>query len=422
MSDCKARFWKSSYVLSMIKEKYGKTRTSYKLWERGEILEKGDNDMRRLLMIPGPTNVPVRVMKAMAKPIINHRGTEFNALYDSILGNLRYAFQTENDVFALTSSGTGGVECAIANIVSKGDRIIVPVNGEFSSRVKENIEKFGGIPIELPVKWGEAPTVDMIEKALEREKDVSALFVVSNETSTGTAIKDLAKMGEISKKHGLLFLVDAISNLAGDPLPVDKWNVDVCITCSQKCLACPPGLSLISVSDNAWKKIQKGTSQSFYFNLLKFKRYLERKETPYTPAIPLYFALDEGLKMLKEEGLDNRIVRHEKCARAFYEAIEAIGLELFAVKQYRSNTVIAIKNPKGIDMNEMRKMMKEKYGIVISGGMGAIRDSIFRIGSMGIVSKREVKATVNALEKSLSSLGYKFEVGKGIAAVERILK
>lgn len=378
--------------------------------------------MRSLLMIPGPTNVPARVMKAMSKPIINHRGLEFYELYDSILVGLQYTFQTKNDVFALTASGTGGVECAIANIVSRGDRIIVPVNGEFSLRVKTNVERFGGIPIEMPVKWGEAPTAGMVEEVLEREKNLKGLFIVSNETSTGVAIKDLAEMGKISKKYGLLFFVDAISNLAGDPLPVDKWNVDVCVTCSQKCLACPPGLSPISVSDDAWKKIQKSGSQSFYFDLPKFKSYLGRKETPNTPAISLYYALDEGLKMLREEGLENRIARHEKCARAFYDAMEAIGLELFAVKQYRSNTVIAVKNPKGIDADEMRRIMDEKYGVEIAAGMGAMRDSTFRIGSMGIISDREVKATVDALEKALSSLGYNFEVGSGVAAAMHALK
>ena len=378
--------------------------------------------MQSILMIPGPTNVPIRVLKAMTKPMINHRGPEFQLLYDSILENLKYAFQTKNDVFALSASGTGGVECAVANVISKGDRVIVPLNGEFSLRVKETVERFGGVPIEVTVKWGEAPTVTIIKEALEREKNTKALFVVYNETSAGTTIKDLENMGDLCKKHGLLFIVDAISNFAGDSLPVDKWNVDVCIACSQKCIACPPGLSLISVSANAWKKIQKDIPQSFYFDLLKFKKYLERKETPYTPVLPLYFALDEGLKMLKEEGLENRITRHEKCAGAFYEALDAIRLELFSAKQFRSNTVIAVKNPKGVNADEMRKKMREEHGIVIAGGMGAIRDSTFRIGSMGMVSKKEVKATITALEKSLASLGYKLDMGKGVESVERNLK
>ncbi|MDQ1279958.1 MAG: Alanine--glyoxylate aminotransferase family protein [Thermoproteota archaeon] len=378
--------------------------------------------MQHLLMIPGPTNVPARIMNAMSRPIINHRGPEFYELYDSILKGLKYAFQTENDVFALTASGTGGVECAIANIVTRGDRIIVPVNGEFSLRVKTNVERLGGVPIEIPVKWGEAPTAGMIEEALEKEKDVKGLFVVSNETSSGAAIKDLEDMGKISEKHDLIFFVDAISNLGGDPLLVDKWKVDVCVTCSQKCLACPPGLSPISISDNSWKKIEKNGSQSFYFDLPKYKSYLQRKETPNTPCIPLYYALDEGLRMLNEEGLENRIIRHEKCANAFYTALEAIGLELFARKQYRSNTVIAFKNPRGVDAGAMRRMMIEKYGVEIAAGMGAVRETTSRIGSMGIVSAKEVEETVNALEKSLSSLGFKFESGSGVAAARHSLK
>jgi len=369
-------------------------------------------------MIPGPTNVPYQIIKAMAKPMISHRGAAFHTLYDNISTNLKYVFQTENDVFTLTSSGTGGVECAVANIISKGDRVIVPVHGDFSLRLKDTVKKFGGIPVELIVKWGNAPTVGMIEETLENEMDVKGVFVVYNETSTGVTIRDLAKIGEVCRKHNVLFVVDAISNLGGDYLNVDEWNVDLCITGSQKCLACPPGLSMISVSNKAWKMIKIKGDNSYYFDLLKFKKYHKKKETPYTPAIPLFFALEEGLKMLKEEGLKNRIIRHKECSKAFYEAAETIGLELYAAKPVRSNTVITIKNPQGIDTNMMRKIMREKYGVLISGGMGAIKESTFRIGSMGIVSKKEVKITINALENALLSLGYKLEKGEGKRTIE----
>ncbi len=360
---------------------------------------------KQLIMLPGPTNVPDRVINAMTRPIINHRGPEFRELYDNLLEKLKYAFQTENDVFVLTSSGTGAVECAIGNIVSPGDKIAVPVNGVFSQRLKEKIEVFGGVPIEIPIEWGKAASPEQIAGAVA-EQEVKAIAVVYNETSTGATMRGLDEVGKIAAEHDLLFIVDAISILGGDELPVDRWNIDICITGSQKCLACPPGLSMISVSDRAWEVIERTKSRTYYFNLLKIREFHERKETPFTPALPLWFALDEALSMLMEEGLEARIKRHERCARAFYGAIKELGLELFADERWLSNTVIAVKNPQGIADKDIRAIMREKYGVVIAGGMGKLKGAMFRIGNMGVVSEREVAATMSALRGALSELGY----------------
>ncbi|MDI6820473.1 MAG: alanine--glyoxylate aminotransferase family protein [Candidatus Hodarchaeaceae archaeon] len=360
---------------------------------------------KQLIMLPGPTNVPERVMNAMTKPIINHRGPEFRELYDSLLKKLRYAFQTKNDVFTLTSSGTGGVECAISNILSPGDKVLVPVNGVFSQRLKEKIETFGGSPIEIPVKWGAAATPDQIADAAEGQ-DVKAIAVVYNETSTGVTARVLNEIGKIAEEHDALYIVDAISILGGDELPVDKWGIDICIAGSQKCLACPPGLALISISGHAWEVIRQTRSKAYYFNLLKIQEFHERKETPFTPALTLWYALDEALTMLEEEGLEKRIKRHEECARAFYDAVREFGLEPFADEHWLSNTVIAVKNPPGITDKEIRDLMREKHGVVIAGGMGQLKGTMFRIGSMGIITGREVAATVQALRSSLEELGY----------------
>lgn len=360
---------------------------------------------KQLIMLPGPTNVPERVMNAMTKPIINHRGPEFRELYDSLLKKLRYAFQTKNDVFILTSSGTGGVECAISNMISPGDKVVVPVNGVFSQRLKEKIKTFGGSPIEIPVKWGEAATPEQIADAAEG-RDVKAIAVVYNETSTGVTARVLNKIGNIAEEHDALYIVDAISILGGDELLVDKWGIDICIAGSQKCLACPPGLALISISDRAWEVIRQTKSKAYYFNLLKILEFHKRKETPFTPALTLWYALDEALTMLEEEGLEKRIKRHEECARAFYDAIREVGLELFADEHWLSNTVIAVKNPPGITDEEIRNLMREKHGVVIAGGMGRLKGTMFRIGSMGTITRREVAATVQALRSSLEELGY----------------
>jgi len=378
-------------------------------------------ERKQLLMIPGPTNVPDRILQAMSRPMVNHRGPEFHELYDRIMENMRYAFKTKGDTYALTASGTGGVEAVIANVVERGGKIIVPVNGDFSHRIVENVEYFGGVSVVLDVEWGKAPTASMIEQAVERERDAKVLFLIYNETSTGATTREMPEIAKVARKNNLLLVVDAISNFAGDTLPMDQWGVDIVVAGSQKCLACPPGLALVAMNSRAWDFVKNRKPQSNYWSFHKYKAFNDRKETPFTPAVSLYYALDEALQMLKEEGLENGIARHAKMAGAFYAAAEALGLELFAEPSCRSNTVIAIKNPQGINVRQMRTVMHENYSVVITGGMGAIRDTTFRIGSMGTVSPMEVRSTVEALEKGLEAVGYKFEPGAGVLAAEKAL-
>jgi aspartate aminotransferase-like enzyme len=371
------------------------------------------------LMIPGPTNVPDRILQAMGKPMINHRGQEFHRLYDRLVENMRYLFQTKGDVYALTSSGTGGVEAIIANVMERGEKIIVPVNGDFSHRIAGNVEYFGGDPIVLEVEWGKTPTATLIEEAVEKEPDAKVLFVIYNETSTGTLTKEMREIAKIARKYDRLLAVDAISNLGGDLLPMEEWGVDIVVGGSQKCLACPPGLALVALGQRAWEFVKPRKAGSNYWDFHKYKSFDARKETPFTPAVNLYFALDEALLMLREEGLENRIARHAKMSGAFYAAVKALGLELFADPSCRSNTVVAVKNPSGVNVGKMRQIMEEKYGVIITGGMGAVRDTTFRIGSMGIVSPIEVRETVEALEHGLEAVGYKFNSGAGLEAAER---
>ena len=373
---------------------------------------------KKFMMIPGPTNVADRVMTAMQKPMISHRSPEFRALYESIAGNLRYLFQTEGDIFVLTVSGTGGIEAAVGNSVTPGDRILVPVFGLFSERMKEAIVRRGGKPVELSLGWGTAPTADQVREVVEQESDLKAIAVVYNETSTGATVRDLPEIGEIARENNLLFIVDAVSILGGDELPVDEWSVDLCVTASQKCVACPPGLALVSVSEKAWNAIEE-TNRPFYFDMVKMRSFSERSETPFTPAVPLFFALDEALRMIREEGLDSRFRRHKMCSDAFYDAIEALGLEAFPDEKVRSNTVIAFNKPEGLDNAEVRRIMSEEYNVVIAGGAGKLKEAIFRIGCMGIVSEAETLLTMNALESALADLGYPVEKGTGMEAARR---
>jgi aspartate aminotransferase-like enzyme len=361
-------------------------------------------------MVPGPTNVPLNIMRAMQKPIINHRGPEFRELYKRLLENLKYAFKTKNDVFPLTCSGTGGVECSIANVISPGDKVVIPINGVFSERMREEIVQFGGAPVEIPVEWGSACSANEIESTVETEKDIKAIALVYNETSTGTTLRDLPEIGKIAKKYDKLLIVDAVSILAGDHLPVDEWNIDICVAGSQKCLACPPGLALVSVSEKAYEVIAKNKHRSPYFDLVKCRESKKNLETPFTPALPLFYALDEALKMLMKEGLENRIHRHRVCAEAFYNAFEAAGLKMLAKEEFRSNTVIAVWKPEKIDEKKFRDLLREKYRVSIAGGMGKLKGHIVRIGSMGIVAQREVLTTVEAMLKALKDLNYEEEI------------
>lgn len=371
-------------------------------------------------MLPGPTNVPDRVMRAMIKPIISHRGSEFAALYESIEENLRYVFQTRGDVFILTSSGTGGVDCAISNTVNPGDKVIVPVFGVFSERTKEKIIRIGGEAIELSIKWGKAPTAEEIAQVVEREKDVKSIALIYNETSTGVTVRDLHEIGKIARKNDLLLIVDAISILGGDHLPVDDWNVDLCVTGGQKCLACPPGLAMVSVSDRAWGTIKETAARLYYFDLVRFQEFSEKKQTPFTPALPIFYALDEALKMIREEGLGERFRRHATCAEAFYEALEALKLKPYPDKDVRSNTVIAVNAPADVDDAEVREVMKERYNVMIGGGMGKLKGSTLRIGCMGMISEAKTLQTVNALENALMDVGHNVGIGAGIEAAKKV--
>jgi len=376
----------------------------------------------QLIMLPGPTNVPPRVYAAMCKPMINHRGAEFHDLYARMLDNGKKVFQTENDLFVLTSSGTGGVECAASNILQPGEKILVPVGGTFGERLAGAFKIYGAQVVELKVEMGFAPTSEQVRDVLNREKDIKAVAVIYNETSTGTTVRDLPEIGRAAKEKGALFIVDAISVLGGDDLPVDRWGVDVCITASQKALATPPGLALISVSKDAWAMIDRAKPRTEYFDLIKYRKFRdEKKETPFTPAVNLFYAMDEAFQMILEMGVDSWIMRHKKAARAYYAAFKGMGLSFFAEERSRSTVVVAVNMPPGISAKDLRDRLRKKYGVVVAGGFGNLKDSIFRIGNMGIVTPREVITTVSAVEAALFELGYLGTLGSGLKAAVPLL-
>lgn len=357
-------------------------------------------------MLPGPTNVPNRVMNAMLAPIINHRSEDFRILYKSIIEKTQKLFQTESDIVLLSASGTGAVEASVVNLIKKGDKVVIPVNGEFSTRLADLIDSWGGQSIRIESPFGENPPYEKFEQAFDEHNDIKALYAVYNETSTGTTIRYMDKLGDLCTKKGCFFVADSVSILGGDELPTDKWNVDICITASQKAIAAPPGVSPISISPKAKKYIQDNTSPILYFNLKRyFKYYQEHSETPFTPALPLCYAYSEALDMILEEGLDRRIERHRQCADAFYTGLGSMGLSPFAKPDARSNVVIAVNYLPGIEDKKFRDILSNGFKVLVAGGFGNLKGKVFRIGSMGEVNKYHVMRTLSSVESALRMLG-----------------
>jgi aspartate aminotransferase-like enzyme len=377
--------------------------------------------MEYLVMLPGPTNVPNRVMNAMLAPMINHRSDDFRVLYRSIVEKTQKVFMTENDIVLLTTSGTGAVEASVVNLIKKGDKAVIPVNGEFSTRLADLIDSWGGQAIRINSSPGENPSYDKFEEAFDKDKDIKALYAVYNETSTGTTLRYMDKLGELAARKGAYFIADAVSILGGDELPVDKWNVDICVSASQKALAAPPGVAPISISKRAKKQMQENPPPTQYLNLKRyFKYYEEHFETPFTPALPLYYAFREALEMVLEEGMENRIKRHRVCAEAFYSGLSALGLTPFAKQDARSNTIIALNYMDGMDDKKFRGLLSSEFRVLIAGGFSNLKGKVFRVGSMGEVDRYHVMRTIASIASTMNMLGIKTNPEATSVAMEKL--
>ncbi len=375
-------------------------------------------------MLPGPTNVPERVTRAMVTHIINHRSPDFVELYSDVIEKTQKVFQTQNDVVALTSSGTGAVEASVVNLIKKGDKVIIPVNGEFSSRLSQMIEWQGADVVKLQTEPGTNATFDQIKEAFDNNKDVKAFYVVHNETSTGTMVNYLDKISDLTSRNDAFYVVDSVSLLGGVELPVDKWNIDVCMTGSQKAIAAPPGISPISVSPRAKKYMNENPPPTMYFNLSRyFKYYEESKQTPFTPALPLLYAFREALDMILEEGLEARYRRHKICSDALYSGLSAIGLTPFVkTEEDRSISIIALNYLEGLEDSTFRNTLAEKFRVLVAGGFGNLKGKVFRVGCMGEVHRYHVMRTISAISSTLSMMGYKTNSVDALKTAEEKLK
>jgi len=357
------------------------------------------------LRIPGPTPCPDEVLQAMTKQMINHRGPEFGQIVSDATDNLKQLFQTKNDLFLLTGSGTGGLEAAVVNTLSPGDKVLSVSIGVFGERFATIAQQFGAEVIPLGFEWGKAADVDSIRRALEAEPGIKAVLVTHNETSTGVT-NDLAQISSTVKRFSKLLLVDAISSLSSIDLPVDEWHCDVVVTGSQKGWMVPPGLAMVSVSEEAWRAHAGARMPRFYWDFSKAKSYLEKRQTPWTPGMTAVFALSVSLKMMLKEGLASIFARHARVAQLARDSMKSLGLPLFADERYVSNTVTAVAGAGGLDTKKMLKIMREEHRIVLGGGQQSLDGKIFRIGHMGWVKESDIELVISALKVVLPQAGF----------------
>lgn len=381
------------------------------------------NPPERILLGPGPSMVPPRVLQAMASPVLGHLDPAFLAIMDETMSLLRYVFQTENELtFPISGTGSAGMEACLVNLLEPGDRTVIGVNGFFGQRMAEIARRCGADVTVVEAPWGQAIDPQQIQRVLGQRK-AKVVAVVHVETSTGV-LQPLEEVIRISHEYGAVTLVDAVASLGGVDLPIDRWGVDVCYSGSQKCLSAPPGLAPVTVSDRVCQEVnhRKTPVQSWYLDFSLLKTYWGGERVyHHTAPIPMIYALHEALRIVQEEGLEARFARHAKHARALWAGLEGLGLRLFAPQPIRSPTLTTVEVPEGVDEVAVRRRLLVEYGIEIAGGLGPLRGRIWRIGLMGhSAQQRNVLLLLAALGAILRDMRVPVDPGAGVEAAREI--
>lgn len=355
-----------------------------------------DDDVN--LLIPGPTPLPPAVREAMAQPMVNHRGEAFGRALSDVLSGLQQIFQTTAPVLPFAASGTGGLEAAVVNVLSPGDRVLALCCGAFGERFASVAAAFGADVTNVDAEWGRGIEPAMVTDALRRHRGVRAVLVTHNETSTGVA-NNLQAIAEAVAPSGALLLVDAVSSLAALDLRTDAWGLDVVVTGSQKALMGPPGAVFLSVSPRAWEAVRSSRMPKLYFSFERAREQLSPQGayTPYTPAVPVIFALQVSVAMIVREGLPARFAHHARLADATREGVKALGLSLFADPRWASNTVTAVRAPTGVNAADVLRRLRAEHRVELAGGQGRLAGQIFRIGHMGYVQREHIQRALDAL-------------------------
>ena len=373
------------------------------------------------LRIPGPTPLPERVVRSMNRPMIDHRGPEFAAILAEITAGAKRVFKTSNDLLLLTSSGTGGLESAVANLVSPGDEVVAAVCGNFGERFAALATAYGADVVRLEFEWGQPVDPKDLEAVLERHPKAKVVLLTHNETSTGLT-NPLEALARVAHQAGRIVVVDGVSSISSIAIDTDGWGIDVAVSGSQKGWMAPPGLALVSVSDRAWAQQERARSPRFYFDWKEAKVWAEKGMTPFTPAVGVVFALQEGLHMIEEEGLSAVYERHERLARGTQAGLQALGFQLYAQEGYRSHTVTSALPPAGLDVAALRTALNDRYGVVIAGGQAKMAGKMIRVGHLGAVAAGDVVQVVWAIEQALEELDIAPADGRGVAAVTNSLQ
>lgn len=374
---------------------------------------------KTFLMIPGPTPVPERVLLEIAKHPMGHRSSEFSSILESVYSDLKYVFQTKNDVLVYTSSGTGAMDAALSNLINPGDKVLCLVIGNFGQRWAKIAKALGADVDTIEVESGKAINPEDVKKKLAADvnKEIKLVTMTQNETSTGVT-NDVKTIVSYIKEHGALSVVDGVTSLGAIECKMDEWGIDVLVSGSQKGFMIPPGLAFLAASERAWAVQKDCKRPDFYFNWETNRKSVIANSTAFTPAVSLIAGLKVALEMMKEEGLENIIARHSKIARGLRAALRAIGLTLFVEDDsIASTSITAVLPPEGVSVPDIRKVMKNDYDIVVANGQNQLKDKIFRMGTLGFVSERDAITAVGSLEATLHKLGHKFELGKGVATL-----
>jgi aspartate aminotransferase-like enzyme len=370
---------------------------------------------KNYILAPGPTPVPTDLLLEGAKETIHHRTPQFKKIMQEATELTKYIFQTKNELFMLTSSGSGAMEMAVSNLLSTGEKVIVLSAGKFGERWEAICKAFKVDAVVIKREYGQTFTPEMVEKALDENPEATTVFTQLSETSTGT-VMDVENIAKVVKGKGKLLVVDAISGLLAEPLKTDEWGIDVVVAGSQKGFMLPPGLAYACFSEEALKKVEKSDITKFYFDVKAYKK----NPAPWTPAVNLIYQQKMAGSMLKEEGIENVWERHRILAEAMRSAIKALNLELFSDRP--GNPLTAVKVPAGIDGIKLVSFLRDEYGIVIAGGQGSMKGNIIRVAHLGYMSKFDTIIAISGLEMALRHFGYDLEYGSGVKAAEEVFE
>ncbi len=376
--------------------------------------------MKKYLLAPGPTAISPEVLLSMAQPILHHRAPEFVELLKRVKEDLKWLFQTQNDVLIIASTGTGGMEGSVSNFLSPGDKALFINGGKFGERWGKICKNYGVLTEEIKVEWGCVVNPADVAAALQKDPSIKAVFIQASETSTGVAhpVKEVAEI--VRGYEDCLMVVDAISAMGVFDVKTDAWGLDVVVSGSQKALGLPPGLAFVSVSEKGWRQAEKSSNAKFYFDFKKERDAIQKNQTAYTAAVSLIVGLEQSLRMMKEEGLEPIFARRAMMAQALTEGMKAIGLAPFP-KESPSVSVTAISAPEGYDGQEIYKNLRVNYGITAAGGQDHLKGKVFRISNMGYLDTFDTITAVAAIEMVLKGMGHPLKLGAGVGVAQEIL-